>query len=84
MTDTTLRQALAYARHGWPVFPCHPGRKTPATPHGYLDATTDPAQIRAWFARRPELKAGRQLLAAEIRRGHESVKLHAKPRVPRQ
>ena len=31
MTDTTLRQALAYARRGWPVFPCLPGQKIPAT-----------------------------------------------------
>ena len=31
MTDAMLRQALAYARHGWPVFPCLPGQKIPAT-----------------------------------------------------
>ena len=43
MTDATLRQALAYAARGWPVFPCQPGQKTPATRHGYRDATTDPA-----------------------------------------
>jgi hypothetical protein len=49
-----LDQALAYARRGWPVFPCQPGRKTPATAHGYLDATTDPGRITAWFARHPE------------------------------
>jgi hypothetical protein len=35
MTDATLRQALAYARRGWPVFPCLPGQKIPATTHGY-------------------------------------------------
>ena len=45
MTDATLRQALAYARRGWPVFPCLPGQKIPATKHGYLDATTDEQQI---------------------------------------
>jgi Bifunctional DNA primase/polymerase, N-terminal len=56
MTDNpVLRQALICADRGWPVFPCQPGKKIPATPHGYLDATTDPAQIRAWFARHPEL-----------------------------
>ena len=55
MTDNpVLRQALACAERGWPVFPCLPGRKAPATSHAYLDATTDPAQIRAWFARHPE------------------------------
>jgi hypothetical protein len=50
MTEATLRQALAYARRGWPVFPCLPGQKIPATAHGYRDATTDPHQITAWFS----------------------------------
>jgi Bifunctional DNA primase/polymerase, N-terminal len=53
MTDATLRQALAYAARSWPVFPCHLGQKTPATAHGYRDATTDPEQITAWFGRNP-------------------------------
>ena len=52
--DPTLRQALAYARRGWPVFPCQPGQKIPATPHGYRDATTDPEQITGWFTRHPD------------------------------
>ena len=51
MTDATLRQALAYARHGWPVFPCLPGQKIPATQHGYQDATTDEQQITEWLGR---------------------------------
>jgi hypothetical protein len=51
MTDATLRQALAYARHGWPVFPCLPGQKIPATQHGFRDATTDQQQITDWFGR---------------------------------
>jgi hypothetical protein len=56
MTDNPVhRQALAYAERGWPVFPCLPGRKAPATEHGHLDATTDPARISAWFSRRPGL-----------------------------
>jgi len=53
MTRARLRQALAYADRGWPVFPCQAGQKTPATPHGYQDATTDPAQITIWFTRHP-------------------------------
>jgi Bifunctional DNA primase/polymerase, N-terminal len=53
MTGTRLRQALACAVRGWPVFPCRAGQKTPATTHGHLDATTDPAQITAWFRRPP-------------------------------
>ena len=55
MTNHVLRQALDYAERGWPVFPCRPGQKTPATLHGYLDATTDPGQVIAWFGRHPEL-----------------------------
>ena len=49
MTDAILRQALAYARRGWPVFPCLPGQKIPATRHGFRDATTDEQQITDWF-----------------------------------
>jgi hypothetical protein len=47
------RQALAYAARGWPVFPCKPGAKVPNTAHGFLDATTDPAVIRSWWAQHP-------------------------------
>ena len=54
MTDGTLRQALAFATSGWPVLPCLPGQKIPATPHGYRDATTDPEQINDWFGRHPD------------------------------
>ena len=56
--DPTLRQALAYARRGWPVFPCLPGQKVPATRHGYTDATTDEQQITGWFGRRPRPERG--------------------------
>jgi Bifunctional DNA primase/polymerase, N-terminal len=51
--DETLARALAYARQGWPVFPCQPGQKIPATRHGYLNATTDEQQITRWFAGHP-------------------------------
>ena len=54
MTNHTLGQALACASRGWPVFPCMPGRKIPLTRHGFRDATTDPAQISAWFGHRPD------------------------------
>jgi Bifunctional DNA primase/polymerase, N-terminal len=53
VTSRTLRQALAFAARGWPVLPCQPGRKIPATRHGVRDASTDPGQITAWFGRHP-------------------------------
>jgi hypothetical protein len=40
--------ALHYAAHGLPVFPTNI-KKKPLTAHGYKDATTDPAKIRAMF-----------------------------------
>jgi hypothetical protein len=49
-----LAAALRYARANWPVFPCIPGQKIPATKHGFLDATTDPDKITWWWARYPE------------------------------
>jgi hypothetical protein len=60
MTDAVLGQALTYARRGWPVFPCLPRQKIPATTHGFRDATTDEQQITAWFTRHP----GRNLAIA--------------------
>lgn len=53
--NPVLEQALEYAARGWPVFPCQPGRKAPATVHGHRDATTSPDRIRSWFAGRPDL-----------------------------
>ena len=39
--------ALAHAKLGLEVLPLY-ADKTPRTPHGYKDATTDPAKIKAW------------------------------------
>src|SRR5215475_12785731 len=49
-----LASALRYARADWPVFPCIPGEKIPATRHGFLDATTDPDKITWWWSRNPD------------------------------
>jgi hypothetical protein len=49
-----LAAALRYAEANWPVFPCIPGEKVPATRHGFLDATTDPGKITWWWSRNPE------------------------------
>jgi hypothetical protein len=50
-----LDAALRYARRGWPVFPCKPGSKEPATAHGVHDATTDPQRIEHFWSHRPGL-----------------------------
>jgi len=57
VTDLAAR-ALGYAARGWPVFPCKPGRKVPNTEHGFLDATTDPGVIEAWWRRWPQANIG--------------------------
>jgi hypothetical protein len=49
-----LDEALALASAGWPVFPCVPNGKQPATAHGFKDANTDPDVIRSWWSRMPD------------------------------
>jgi hypothetical protein len=65
-----LGEALRLARLGYAVFPCRPGRKEPATQHGVLDATTDEATIRVWWARWPDanvaLATGRGLVVIDV------------------
>lgn len=60
--------ALRYAQpHGerpaWAVFPLGEGGKRPRIPkkdggHGFLDATTDPDQIRQWWEKYPQANIG--------------------------
>jgi bifunctional DNA primase/polymerase-like protein len=50
--------AIDYARCGTPVFPCNPIDKAPLTPHGHKDATTDEAQICAWWTQWPNAMIG--------------------------
>lgn len=74
MVDGEMVQAaLSYARDGWPVFPLHhasggrcscgdaecgsPG-KHPLSPHGFKDATKDPAKIRSLWERHPRANVG--------------------------
>lgn len=68
--QSPLEMALAYAEHGWAVFPCYSVRdgacncwkkaacahpgKHPRTAHGFKDATTDPEKIAHWFDMWPE------------------------------
>lgn len=51
---SVLHQAARdYALSGIPVFPCIEGGKAPAVENGFKDATTDLAQIDAWWTRNP-------------------------------
>lgn len=74
MTGVLLAAALRYAVAGWPVFPVRPDAspcpqpddcpcKWPLIPkrdggNGFKDATTDPAQVRAWWGRWPDANIG--------------------------
>lgn len=68
-----LDAALAYAKHGWRVFPCHSVRhgvctcgkpncrdiaKHPRTPNGCKDASTNPEQLRQWWRKYPDANIG--------------------------
>ena len=72
---SALTRALAYARRGWPVFPCRPGRKEPDTPHGFKDATTDPARITAWWTAVP----GRNVAIATGAPGPDVLDVDVRP-----
>lgn len=56
----TLDEALAAVGCGFAVFPLHPRTKTPATEHGFKDATTDAGKIRSWWSKsnRPQRQRG--------------------------
>jgi Bifunctional DNA primase/polymerase, N-terminal/Primase C terminal 1 (PriCT-1) len=73
MRHRMLKAALSFAKAGIPVFPIHsvgkdgcscgisecsaPG-KHPRTNHGFKDATTDRAQVRAWWNAWPSANIG--------------------------
>ena len=103
-----LRWALWYGKEGLPVFPIHSAirgkcscgtadcdkiAKHPRTPHGFKDATTDRAQIAAWWRKWPDANIGvptgasSRLIVIDIdprHGGEESWKnLRANRKIPR-
>ena len=53
-----LENALIYAeKAGWEIFPCKLD-KSPYTKNGFKEATTDPEQIKKWWAKWPEASIG--------------------------
>jgi hypothetical protein len=61
--------ARELAAAGWAVLPCRPSgahAKSPHTPHGHLDATTDPKQIAEWWTRWPDAMIGAAVPSTRI------------------
>ena len=59
--------ALAYAASfGWRVVPCKPHGRNPLTDRGWLDGTTNPRQIDAWWRDAPEANVG---VVCDVRSG---------------
>jgi Bifunctional DNA primase/polymerase, N-terminal len=50
--------AMRYSSHGYPVHPLRPRGKVPLTPHGFLDASSDPGQVFEWWRRWPTANIG--------------------------
>lgn len=48
------KKALARANAGYPVFPCRPRSKKPATRNGFKDATSDLTIVEQWWRENPE------------------------------
>ena len=50
--------ARSLAAAGVPVFPCVVEGKRPLTRRGFLDASTAPEQVAAWWSRTPNANIG--------------------------
>src|SRR5262245_29712949 len=53
-----MKAALSLAGRGISVFPCQAENKKPHTPHGFKDASTDPALIEHWWRQWPDALVG--------------------------
>lgn len=58
MSQVNKDWAIYYASLGWAIIPLIPGTKRPANKHGSAEATTDRAQIDAWWAQWPTANIG--------------------------
>jgi putative DNA primase/helicase len=75
-----LEYALKYARGGLAVFPCKPD-KSPDTPNGFYDATTEESKIEVWWSERTNAfiglrtgeEAGFVVLDVDGREGRETL-----------
>ncbi|MCJ2071411.1 bifunctional DNA primase/polymerase [Methylobacterium sp. J-030] len=89
-TPSMVDHALAYARRGFPVFPCDPMDKQPLVPRdkdadgkpipktgGLNKATRDEAQIREWWRKYPRAMIG-------LRMGPEAGVFAIDPDVPKE
>lgn len=58
MSTDLFEGAIKLAKRGWPVFPCMPGKKAPATANGLNDATVDMEKILYWWSKVPTCNIG--------------------------
>ena len=77
---TKLESALAYAKRGWPVFPCGVN-KQPLVPNGFHAASCDEARVRDWWGRWPDAQiaiacgaAGIAVVDLDVGKGKDGVK----------
>ena len=68
MPQTMLDHALAYAKRGFPVFPCDRNKQPIGSlvENGVLDATTDARRIERWWTSVPNANIGLDLAGAGL------------------
>jgi len=57
-TPNLAAAARSLAAAGVPLFPCEAGGKRPLTRRGFLDASSDPGQVAAWWSRTADANIG--------------------------